>query len=415
MAVAPEHRSSRAARVAAAASSIACAAGAAVTACADRAPLTAPLTAPVPPRAAVAPPARAADAGRLLESQLAPGKCLDVAGGSTAEGAPVILWPCHGGANQRFVAAADGTWRVYPDGVTPRCLDAAGGALRDGDPLVAWSCHGGDNQRWTLSADGALEAAGGACLDLLAFDARDGAQPAAWRCNGGANQRFRARDASGGCVVPRAPAGARVLVFTRTAGFRHESIPAAVAAVRELGGEHGFEVDHTEDPAAFEDGALARYAAVVFLLTTGDVLGAEQEGAVERFVRAGGGFVGVHSAADTEYGWPWYGGLVGAYFRDHGPVGPATVTVVDGAHPSTRCAPAAWTRVDEWYEFRGPPAAGVRVLASVDSPAPHPIAWAHAYDGGRAWYTGLGHTAESYGEPAFRAHLAGGIVWAATR
>jgi type 1 glutamine amidotransferase len=413
MPLATEHRPRRAVRAAATLSWAVLPWLAGAAACADRAAVTAPARAARPNPVA---PAVAPGAPQLLESQHAPGKCLDVAGASAAEGAPVILWPCHGGPNQRFVPAADGTWRVYPDGVTERCLDALGGGLRDGDALVAWGCHGGANQRWALGADGALAAEGGACVDLYQFAAGDGAQPLVWRCNGGANQRFVARDAGGdACVVPHAPAGTRVLVFTRTAGFRHESIPAAVAAVRELGARHGFAVDHTEEPSALTDGALAGYAAVVFLLTTGDVLGPAEEGAVERFVRAGGGFVGVHSAADTEYDWPWYGGLVGAYFRTHGDIVPATVSVADAGQPSTRCLPAAWTRVDEWYEFRSPPAPGVRVLATVDSPAPHPIAWQHAYDGGRAWYTALGHTAESYAEPEFRRHLAGGIVWAATR
>ena len=115
------------------------------------------------------------------------------------------------------------------------------------------------------------------------------------------------------------PAGFRTLVFTRTTGFRHDSIPDAVAAVRSLGAEHGFGVDATEDPTVFDDAQLAGYAAVVFLLTTGDVLDEAQQAAFERYIRAGGGYVGVHSATDTEYDWPWYGGLVGAYFADHPP------------------------------------------------------------------------------------------------
>jgi type 1 glutamine amidotransferase len=216
---------------------------------------------------------------------------------------------------------------------------------------------------------------------------------------------------------PAAEAPPAVLVFTRTAGWRHASIPDGVRALRELGDAHGFRVDTTESPRAFTDAGLAPYAAVVFLNTTLDVLDAPSEAAFERFVRDGGGFVGVHAAADTEYDWPFYGRLVGAYFASHPAVQPGAVDVVDRAHPSTRDLPARWERTDEWYAYRAAPE-GVRVLAVLDgatvegSPS-RPIAWCHERLGGRAWYTGMGHTAASYTEPAFRAHLAGGVRWAA--
>lgn len=214
----------------------------------------------------------------------------------------------------------------------------------------------------------------------------------------------------------------RALVFTKTEGFRHPSIPNGLAAFRALGAEHGFAVDATEDAAAFHPDTLARYAAVVFLNTSGDVLDATGQTALQAFVRSGGGFVGVHAASDTEYDWPWYGGLVGAYFDGHPEPQTATVVVADVAHPSTAGLPARWERYDEWYNFRAPPE-GVTILARLDEAtyeggtmgADHPIAWNHAYDGGRAWYTAGGHTAESYAEPLFRAHLLGGLLWVAGR
>jgi type 1 glutamine amidotransferase len=214
-----------------------------------------------------------------------------------------------------------------------------------------------------------------------------------------------------------------VLVFSATEGFRHESIAAGVAAVRSLGARHGFAVDATEDPSAFTDRRLARYAAVVWLNTTGDVLDGAQQGAFRRYVRRGGGFAGVHSAADTEYGWRWYGRLLGARFRRHPAVQSATIRVVDRRHPSTRALPRRWQRTDEWYDFRAQPRRGVRVLALLDEGsyaggsmgARHPIAWYRRFQGGRSWYTALGHTAESYAEPRLRAHLLGGIRWAAGR
>jgi type 1 glutamine amidotransferase len=215
----------------------------------------------------------------------------------------------------------------------------------------------------------------------------------------------------------------RILLFTKTSAFRHDSIPAAVAAIRELGKANGLTVDATEDSAAFTDTNLARYDAVVFLLTTGDVLDASQQQAFERYIRRGGGFAGVHSAADTEYGWPWYGGLVGAYFKSHPQVQRATVRVADRRNPSTAGLPRAWARTDEWYNFARNPRRSVHVLARLDetsySPGPgamgadHPIAWWHSYQGGRAWYTAGGHTGESYAEPLFRRHLLGGIRYAA--
>jgi cytochrome c len=215
----------------------------------------------------------------------------------------------------------------------------------------------------------------------------------------------------------------RVLVFTKTAGFRHSSIPAAVEALRDLGAQNGFTVDATEDQGRFTDTNLARYAVVAFVLTTGDVLDDVRQAAFERYVRAGHGFVGVHSAADTEYSWPWYGRLLGAFFKSHPAIQPATLDVVDRRHPSTVRLPQRWTRRDEWYNFATNPRGAVRVLLTLDETtyAPgagamgrdHPIAWAHEFDGGRAWYTAGGHTEESYAEPLFRAHLLGGIQYAA--
>jgi uncharacterized protein len=217
---------------------------------------------------------------------------------------------------------------------------------------------------------------------------------------------------------------ARLLVFSKTAAFRHDSIPAAIAALRMLGQEHHVSIDFTEDSTVFTTSNLARYAAVVFLLTTGTVLDSNQANALENYIHAGGGYVGIHSASDTEYNWPWYGRLVGAYFdrvHGHSKIVPATLHVVDSATSSTSMLPSTWIRTDEWYNFATNPAGSVHVLLTVDEStyqggvmgANHPIAWDHAYDGGRAWYTAMGHTAESYSEPLFLEHIWGGIVYAA--
>jgi type 1 glutamine amidotransferase len=217
--------------------------------------------------------------------------------------------------------------------------------------------------------------------------------------------------------------GYAVLVFSRTTGYRHESIPTAVGAIQELGAAAGFGVHATEDAGAFTARNLARYAVVVWALTSGDVLDDDQRAAFEGYVGAGGGYVGIHSATDTEYGWPWYGGLVGARFRSHPVPQAATLHVEDLSHPATAHLTATWTRTDEWYDWRSNPRPSVNVLVTVDESsydggrtgADHPIAWCHEDAGGRSFVTGMGHTGESYTEPEFRAHILGGIRWAARR
>ena len=211
-----------------------------------------------------------------------------------------------------------------------------------------------------------------------------------------------------------------VLVFSKTAAYRHASIPAGIAAVRALGDQNGFRVDATEDAAAFTDENLARYRAVIFLSTTGEVLDGEQRAAFEKFIRRGGGFVGIHAATDTGYEWPWYGALVGAYFQRHPVIQSAVLKVVDPSHPSTRHLPLEWKRTDEWYDFRQDVASDITVLIKIDETsyrggrmgANHPMAWYHDYDGGRAWYTAVGHSAEAFSEPLVLEHLRGGILWA---
>jgi type 1 glutamine amidotransferase len=222
---------------------------------------------------------------------------------------------------------------------------------------------------------------------------------------------------------PPAPVAAQydVLVFSRTTGFRHDSIPAGIQAIRDLGAANDFSVTATEDPAVFTPGNLAQYEAVVFLNTTGDILDGGQQAAFESYIGAGHGFVGVHSAADTEYDWPFYGNLVGAYFESHPAIQRATVRVEDRTHPATRHLGPTWVRTDEWYNFRTNVRSTARVLETLDEStysggnmgADHPHAWCKTVGSGRSFYTGSGHTQESYADPAFRAHLLGGIQYAA--
>ncbi|MEU6347829.1 ThuA domain-containing protein [Streptomyces sp. NPDC047072] len=210
---------------------------------------------------------------------------------------------------------------------------------------------------------------------------------------------------------------ARLLLHTRTTAYRHDSIPAGIAAVRALG---DFDVDATEDPGALEQ-PLDGYAAVVFLSTSGEVLTPAGRRRLKEYVESGGGFVGVHAAACTEYAWPYYGELLGARFDRHPEYQPGKVLVEDRTHPATRHLPAVWEFTDEWYDFRSNPRATVRVLAAADESsyegggmgADHPLVWCREQGEGRVFYTALGHAAEAYDDPDFRAHLRGGITWAA--
>jgi type 1 glutamine amidotransferase len=214
-----------------------------------------------------------------------------------------------------------------------------------------------------------------------------------------------------------------VLVFSKTAGFRHDSIPQGIQMIRDLGAANSFTVTATEDANAFNATNLAQYEAVVFLNTTGDVLSTTQQGAFENYIRAGGGYVGIHSAADTEYDWPFYGELVGAYFASHPAIQQATTRVENRAHAATAHLGQTWVRTDEWYNYRTNARSTARVLTTLDEStysgggmgADHPHTWCKSVQGGRSFYTGSGHTQGSYAEPAFRSMVLGGIRYAANR
>lgn len=212
---------------------------------------------------------------------------------------------------------------------------------------------------------------------------------------------------------------ARVLVFSGTAGYRHESIEIGKKTLIAVGAANGFAVDTTEDAARITEDSLKQYAAVVFLNTTGNVLDRASELDLQRYIEAGGGYVGIHAASDAEYDWRWYGRLVGGYFTSHPEQQEAMLHVVDGTHGSTAHLPKEWKRKDEWYNFKSI-VPDLHVLLTIDegsykggtNGATHPMAWYHEYDGGRAWYTELGHTVESYSDSLFVKHVLGGIRYA---
>ncbi len=214
-------------------------------------------------------------------------------------------------------------------------------------------------------------------------------------------------------------AKSKILVFSKTAGFYHKSIPAGVQALLELGRQNNLEVDSTTDAEKFTSDNLKQYNAIVFLNTTGDVLNDLQQQAFRNYIQSGGGFVGVHAATDMEYNWPWYNQLVGAYFNGHPKIQEAELHITDSTHSATKHLPTAWKRSDEWYNFKSI-VEGLKVLIKIDESTysggtngkDHIMSWYHEFDGGRSFYTALGHTDESYSDPLFLKHLLGGIEYA---
>lgn len=218
----------------------------------------------------------------------------------------------------------------------------------------------------------------------------------------------------------------RILVFSKTSGFRHQSIESGVALLEKLARENNFEITHTEDSLDFNTAHLNQFKMVLFLSTTNDVLGAAEQSALKEFMHAGGSFMGIHAATDTEFHWPWYGRMVGAYFVGH-PNNPnvreAHIQVLDSTHAATQMLPeATWIRKDEWYNFKAI-SSDIKVLLNLDESSyeggtngkHHPIAWYHEFEGARVFYTGGGHTEESFSEPLFIAHLLGGINYCLKR
>ena len=223
----------------------------------------------------------------------------------------------------------------------------------------------------------------------------------------------------------------KALLFTRTVGYHHASIHEGVDAMRKLADRHTFSLDWQENPNVFNDKALANYDVVIFLNTTGDVLNEEQQKAFEKFIQSGKGYVGIHSASDTEYDWAWYTKLVGRMFKIHPPTQTAVLNVKDSNFPGMELIPQKWLWTDEWYQYGEEKITGLNYLLTVDEKTFdvyakwgdnegkgmgdfHPIAWYHNYDGGRAFYTGLGHVPGTYSDPIFLQHLYGGIYWAVT-
>jgi type 1 glutamine amidotransferase len=214
----------------------------------------------------------------------------------------------------------------------------------------------------------------------------------------------------------------QILIFYKTVESRHKSIEVAVSAVDSMAKVEGFLTISTDDAEYITENNLQKFKVVIFLNTSGDVLSLDQQQAFQKYIHAGGGFVGIHGATNTEYQWEWYGRLVGAYFKDHPKIQAATIKIIDRNHPSTAHLPPSWNRTDEWYNWRElPDTSKVKVLAILDESTYHggihgnfhPFCWCQEFEDGRSWYTAGGHTQESYSEYLFLKHILGGIRYSA--
>ncbi|MBK1878122.1 ThuA domain-containing protein [Pelagicoccus mobilis] len=224
----------------------------------------------------------------------------------------------------------------------------------------------------------------------------------------------------------------KALLYTKTNGWHHDSVNAGVTAMEKLSKLHDFSLTWTEHTDRFfHDESLKNFDVVIFLLTTGDVLNDEQQAAFERYIQNGGGYVGIHSAADTEYDWDWYTEMVGHMFHIHPAVQTAVLKVEDPNFPGMDRFAPKFIFTDEWYEFDAPRSDELIYLMSVDEKTYnpeanwgekrghgmgdfHPVSWYRNYDGGRAFYTALGHLPSTYSDTDFMHHVYGGIYWAAT-
>lgn len=329
----------------------------------------------------------------------------------------LLAWGC----SPRGSSSADATsYAGDARAATPSSAGTDGGSLAEQGPGAdARAATGNDSAAGSGQGSGPPSLVAGGAAASAAPPAVPAAAPAA-AAPAPAAAAGPGQEPSG-AVAPASALDA-VLVFTRTTGFRHDSIASGIEAMQRLGQQHGFCVENTEDPADFNDQNLARYAVVIWLNTDSEVLNDGARRAFERYIRSGGGWVGIHAAAASEYGWSWYGQLLGAYFLGHPPVQSARVVVESPDHPSTAQLPQSFTMQDEWYSFRTNPRAATQVLLTLDESSygvgdlamgDHPIAWHHEFDGGRAWYTALGHPIEAYTNPLFLQHVLGGIRWAA--
>jgi uncharacterized protein len=223
----------------------------------------------------------------------------------------------------------------------------------------------------------------------------------------------------------------KVLLITTTQGWHHESIHAGVLAIQQLGQRNFFDVELLHNPNGFNDAFVAQFKVIIFLNTTGDIFDSTKQKVMERFIQSGKGYVGIHSASDTEYDWEWYNRLVGRMFHIHPAIQTAKLNVLDPTFPGIMGFEQAGLWTDEWYEFGPEKVSDLNYILSIDETSYnpkaewgakkavgmgklHPMSWYHTFDGGRSFYTALGHMPAMFSNPVFLNHINAGIYWAAT-
>ena len=223
----------------------------------------------------------------------------------------------------------------------------------------------------------------------------------------------------------------KALMVTTTKGWHHESLHSGVLAIQQLGIKNFFDAVLFENPNGFTDKYLEQFQVIIFINTTADIFDSAQQKVMERFIQSGKGYVGIHSASDTEYDWDWYTKLVGRMFHIHPTIQTARLNVIDPSFPGLQGFANGKLWTDEWYEFGPEKTSGLNYVLSIDETSYdpkvqwgekkgvgmgklHPIAWYHNFDGGRAFYTALGHMPSDFSDPIFLSHLYAGIFWAAT-
>lgn len=225
---------------------------------------------------------------------------------------------------------------------------------------------------------------------------------------------------------------ASLLIYTAANGYVHQVTGPAAAALEEMGKKHNFTVTVSEDSTLFTPAILEKFDAVVFLNCSGDILDDTQQEAFKTYMMSGGGFIGIHGATTAENDWDWYGWMVGRYFTAHPQIQTAVIRVAGPGHPSTWHLPERWIWTDEWYEFTPAMSEGLKVLLTVDESTydasftsggnsytgmqpEHPVAWCQEWEGGRMFYTALGHLEGAWTDPFFLQHVYGGIWWVLQR
>ncbi len=220
-----------------------------------------------------------------------------------------------------------------------------------------------------------------------------------------------------------------ILVFSKTKGFRHESISSGLKMLYDQSRKQNWVITATENSDLFTDEFLATFDVVVFLNPTGDAISDKGQTSFEKFMNTGKGFVGIHAAADCEYDWPYFAKLNGGHFKTHPPSQTATVVFEKSNHPAMKPFEGmeSYTTYDEWYTFKVNPRGKVNVLATLDEESikkfdndnfrmgDHPLIWWQEYDGIRSFYTGFGHTHEAFQDTLLIGHITNAINWAAKR